>query len=428
MIDKTVCIVGSHKETRADAPFDDPDKTIWVLNEAPNGRVQDDKKIKELGLTSEQVGKLKLGKKIKHKNQTLELPDIAERWVRRWDAVFQIHKPAVFKNPLNFSDPFHWKWLQEDHGSRSIYMIDKVPEVPNSVKYPYDQIVEKYLSTIKLVKSDKEIQLEYFTSTFPYAIALALHLGFTTIEIYGVELSNGTEYEYQRSCFAFWLGIATGQGVEVKLNSAHTMFTHLIYGYEGDTVTLDKEYISKNLDDLNKKFKQLEREHIKIKDVLLLLIKDRQYKDAGEMIIQRQDHCIKQGQVAGQIGEIERYLRKYDEIQKASGEDATLARDEYELQAGRTAQKGEELSAEMWNASGKTEYVWHTWKLAEKDPGLQKRAGEQLRKLQHDQSDKAYKYGAHMGIYEFNTQCMMELDRRIKAAGGEKARRMLNGQ
>ena len=90
----TVAIVGTHPDTRDNAPFDDPSVDIWVFNEAASKRVKDD-----------------------------------QPWAWRVDAVFQMHLPVIYKSKYNRSDPYYWQWLQEDHPF-PIYMHDVDPEVP----------------------------------------------------------------------------------------------------------------------------------------------------------------------------------------------------------------------------------------------------------------------------------------------------------
>ena len=88
---KTLAIVGSHPATRDNAPWDNHSIDIWVFNEAAR-----------------------------------------EAWVKRWDAVFQLHKPTIYRNPNNRTDPKHWEWLQQVHG-KPIYMQAHDPMVPDSI-------------------------------------------------------------------------------------------------------------------------------------------------------------------------------------------------------------------------------------------------------------------------------------------------------
>ena len=95
---KTVAIVGTHPKTRALAPYDDQNVDIWVMNQAPQGD-----------------------------------------WTKRWTACFQLHEEAVLQ--VNQYNSKHWEWLTQEHGA-PIYMFEVNPSVPNSVRYPLDEVME----------------------------------------------------------------------------------------------------------------------------------------------------------------------------------------------------------------------------------------------------------------------------------------------
>ena len=137
---KKLAIVGSGPETRDLAPFDDNDYEIWIFNEAATSP-----------------------------------------WCKRWDAVFQMHEPELYKGH-NTKDPNHWGWLQQSHG-KPIYMQEVDPLVPDSVNYPLE-------ATLGLAGS------RYLTGTPAMAVALGLQKGFEEIHVWGVELSF-SEYQYQ---------------------------------------------------------------------------------------------------------------------------------------------------------------------------------------------------------------------------------------
>lgn len=181
---KKLAIVGAEKSTRHLAPYDDPEYDIWVFNEWANAD-----------------------------------------WCKRWDALIQIHPPADYKaynpkkDPENVKDRDHWGWLKQKHG-KPIYMHNVDPDVPDSVKYPLEGIIEKF-------------QTRYFRATICYAIALALYQGYEEIHIWGVELSTHAEFKSQRDCFIFWNGVANGK---IKLHCSKGLFNKPLYGFE-DYVT-----------------------------------------------------------------------------------------------------------------------------------------------------------------------------------------------
>ena len=210
-----LAIVGSEEHTRHLAPFDDPEYDIWVFNEWANAD-----------------------------------------WCKRWTACLQIHDPQVYQN-LNKKDPKHWEWLQTPHG-KPVYMQYLDPQVPDAVKYPLDEINQKFMANLTWEgKSQK-----YVRATIAYAIALALYLDYDEIHIYGVELTNHAEYRSQRDNFIFWNGVAIGHGAKIDLHCCKGLFDKPLYGYEKylqeDQIQRYVEGINTQLDEARKKVATLE--------------------------------------------------------------------------------------------------------------------------------------------------------------------------
>ena len=88
--------------------------------------------------------------------------------------------------------------------------------------YPLQEIID-YFAT------------DYFSSTVDYAIALAIYERFSEINLYGVNMSNLSEYSYQKPGVDFWCGVAIGKGINLKSHSpiSTIMKTRdgLLYGY-----------------------------------------------------------------------------------------------------------------------------------------------------------------------------------------------------
>jgi len=192
-----VCIVGMATTTRGQAPWDDDDYEIWVLNEMGH---------------------------IEHSNY---------EWIKRFDRLFQIHQRWDFmREGTNFNDYNHPLWLKNESGPclqcrgtgkvgradcklcdsglfnhpRSthfpIYMQESYDDIPGSVRYPYEEIVSSY--------GPNADEVEYFTNSMGYMTALALYMKYKKIKVVGFEMGSGTEYSYQRPNAQFWLGIAIG--------------------------------------------------------------------------------------------------------------------------------------------------------------------------------------------------------------------------
>lgn len=141
----------------------------------------------------------------------------------RCDAVFQLHVEAIWRNPLNRTYPGHYEWLSTQTET-PVYMQDVYPDVPMSVKYPLDEIINTLIPNFNK---------RPFNSTPAYALALGIYLGYKEIETYGVELGTDTEYFFQREGFTFWCGVAVGHGIKLTVHT-HKLLNAPLYGYEGE--------------------------------------------------------------------------------------------------------------------------------------------------------------------------------------------------
>jgi hypothetical protein len=77
--------------------------------------------------------------------------------------------------------------------------------------------------------------VDYFTNTIDYALALAIYKGFTEIDLYGVNMAFGSEYEYEKPGVEFWIGQAMGRGIKVNVFGDKSTILKsrdgLLYGY-----------------------------------------------------------------------------------------------------------------------------------------------------------------------------------------------------
>lgn len=174
---KRVAIVGFAASSMSMAPFEDPTWSVWAMNQ--------------------------LYRKIPR----------ADRW-------FEIHT-NWHEHVVEGTD--HQKWLAD--APIPIYMVNRVPSIPNSVRYPLERVIHG--------------NLDYFTSSVAFMIALAIDEGFTEIGLWGIDLIVGDEYHYQKACAEFWLGVAHGKGITVTLpNTTALCKQSHRYGYEVEPESL----------------------------------------------------------------------------------------------------------------------------------------------------------------------------------------------
>lgn len=362
-----LAIVGSHPDTRMNAPWDDLSFDIWAINEAV---------------------------------EVYHYP--------RWTACFQMHRPQNYTAAKNWVDEFrgehtnHWAWLQKNHGpDKTIWMQEVDERVPNSKKYPLDEIVAI------LPGAD----LRWFTSTVSYMLALGLYLGYKEISIYGVELSSNTEYSYQLHNWQYWVGVAKGTGVRINLESGQMHFSDRLYAYEGE-VQIEREWFAQRAKSFNGSWTAQENRTAGIKRELEDALANNQHDKVAGLIIALRESCIDAGKHAGKQAEAERYAAREDPI----------SRQEYELRIRKASMDGEGWRAQMYHSGGKAEYVYDVWRENKYAPAFQ-----QLYQFLENHSVAAYNLGAHLGMCEENEEYIKQFDARLTAAGGERARLTLQG-
>lgn len=348
---KKLAIVGSGTETRESAPWNDPSFDIWIFNEA--------------GSSS---------------------------WVKRFDAVFQMHKPEIYKGH-NTKDPNHWQWLQQSH-DRPIYMQEVDPLVPDSVRYPLEAALEL-------------AEHKYLSSTVSFALALALLQGRPEIHLYGVELSM-TEYQYQAECIRFWVGMAKGKlgPGKMVLHSGLQLFDAPLYGYEGN-FTFGKSFFEDRAKQLSNEWISLEKNALNIKKVIDKTIERDDFYKLPDLVSKYQVALQDVGTAAGALAEAERYTEFGDRIADRGG---------FEF-AGATAQRdGEVKRIAMFSKVALIEYFGQVWAQYPNE----RQAKKQLVELINEYGKLSEAYGAMLGMYRENISYIQKYDAMVQANGGMK--------
>lgn len=185
---KSVAIVGFAASSKHLAPYDDPEFSIWGVNQL-----------------------------YRH------IPR-ASRW-------FDIH---VNWNEYVVEGTDHAGWIRD--APIPTYMTETVQGLPNSVKFPLARLVQHHPFTrfaLKDLEGKDDKNPLYFTSTIAYMMALAIEEGFQRIGLYGIDLIVGQEYDYQKACAEFWIGVAHGKGIQVDIPPTSALCkTAWLYGYE----------------------------------------------------------------------------------------------------------------------------------------------------------------------------------------------------
>ena len=174
---KKVAIVG-YTPTRVYAPYGDESWEIWGLNDLYRFKSKSD----------------------------------VQRWTR-WFNMHQDRPSAQSRTPYSSCLKEYAKW------DCPVYLQEKHPDVPNSVRFPVEKAIEQFGG--------------YFTNSISYMIAFAIMEGFKEIGIWGVDMATDSEYNHQRPSCEYFLGIAKGKGISIYVHPAADLLkARTLYGYE----------------------------------------------------------------------------------------------------------------------------------------------------------------------------------------------------
>lgn len=270
-------------------------------------------------------------------------------WARRVDLLIQIHAAPIWRNHQNLNhgrhqlhgtSNSHYDWLQRPH-EYPIYMQEHYDDVPSSVKYPKEEIVKALLPNIwrdinkpGVHKAEAIEQVENFTSSTAYAIALAIYQGKKQIELVGIEMTSDTEYVRQRPGVLFWLGIAVGRGINVVIHSPLLM-KDKPYGYTGEVMIQKQEFemSARKLDGLVNEaqaavFESKGRTQILLNELMQArdqATADRLTKAFLDSLADTHSKAFEYGRLSGQYIENTRYIKECDELIQAAGGEKSLA-------------------------------------------------------------------------------------------------------
>ena len=91
--------------------------------------------------------------------------------------------------------------------------------VPNAKTFPKDEMV-------------KEFGKDFFTSSFSWMMALAIHEGAKEIALFGIDMASRDEYILQRPGFYFFRHVAQQRGIKVSApHESDIMQAPGLYGY-----------------------------------------------------------------------------------------------------------------------------------------------------------------------------------------------------
>lgn len=124
---------------------------------------------------------------------------------------------------LKYGNPyFDWKYIEEK--GYELITTHRLKGVKSKL-FPMKRICEKFST-------------DYFSDTITYMIAYAIDKStkvedgrlvykgpYNHLRLYGVDMQEGEEYEYEKGGIEYWLGIAQGLGMGWSVGMGSTLFT-----------------------------------------------------------------------------------------------------------------------------------------------------------------------------------------------------------
>lgn len=194
-----VAIVGTAPH-RSEAPFDDPEWTIWACSPKNIGQVP------------------------------------------RFDAWFELHDVS---NPIYC--PAHLASFLNERHAAPVYMQERFwGSFPDAKPFPFARLTEKYGEC-------------FFTSSIAWMLAFALEQDdIERIGIYGVDMGHATEYQDQRWGCQHFMALAKARGIPIDLPPASKLATRSrLYGLED--MSPAERAMRRRVDDLKKAEQQNRR-------------------------------------------------------------------------------------------------------------------------------------------------------------------------
>jgi hypothetical protein len=172
----------------------------------------------------------------------------AER--RHVDVIFDMHPIPDMLSGKRQADG---RTYRNPQATEKMIMRSKANNVPifsleaydGCIRYPIEKVVKKFNTS-------------FFSSGPCYVMALALYMGATEINIYGMVLV-GREYKFEKEGLLYWIGRAEGMGVKVVVNQPSSIFeltprvlrgktfSSELYGYEVPQEDFIKNVLNYNL-------------------------------------------------------------------------------------------------------------------------------------------------------------------------------------
>ena len=114
---------------------------------------------------------------------------------------FEMHDRRLLDSEHSGRIPNYLERLGDCH---KLYLQAHDERIPHAVEYPFDDVATS-------------VGQAYWNSSIAYVMAMAIHEGAKQIWIWGVDMTGGDEYAYQRPNMEYLIGVAKGKGIDVYI-------------------------------------------------------------------------------------------------------------------------------------------------------------------------------------------------------------------
>lgn len=177
----------------------------------------------------------------------------------RWDRWFEVHDFDLIQSDYKQ----HWDWLTSQPAGKPIYMQAVHPDIPASVAYPLNEVLEVFGS--------------YFNNTISFMLAIAIMEKADWIGVYGVDMAcagiaGESEYAHQRPSCEHMLGWARGAGIKLDVpKQTELLKCRKLYGFGGhdhfeDKWNARKKELIVRINNEQEKLTQLEQQTLAQRD------------------------------------------------------------------------------------------------------------------------------------------------------------------
>jgi hypothetical protein len=141
-----------------------------------------------------------------------------DKW-EKFDNLYEMHEQNVMQlsNALVLTEEWTGERIETQAHRPQNYLkiLDQITKDPDKTLY----MQEAYFPGVLAYPFEKVIAntRDYFISSITYMLSHAISMNPTHLALYGIDLMPDEEWDYQRACVEYLLGVAEGRGIKVTI-------------------------------------------------------------------------------------------------------------------------------------------------------------------------------------------------------------------